>query len=158
MIPDAAIAQGLTAVEWPARLQRLTKGPLVEAIPADWTLWLDGGHNPGAGEALGAWSTTITEPLHVICGMLNTKDPRGFLQPLAAKAASLHAVSIPDEANTFPAAVTAAAGNDAGHRRVFEAETPAAAMATIRSMESGPAQILICGSLYLAGHILSENS
>lgn len=158
MIPDAAIAQGLTAVDWPARLQRLTKGPLVESIPADWTLWLDGGHNPGAGEALGTWSATITEPLHVICGMLNTKDPRGFLQPLAAKAASLHAVSIPGETNTFPAAVTAAAGNDAGHRRVFEAETPAAALATIRSMESGPAQILICGSLYLAGHILSENS
>ena len=158
MIPDAAIAQGLTAVEWPARLQRLTKGPLVEAIPADWTLWLDGGHNPGAGEALGAWSASITEPLHVICGMLNTKDPRGFLQPLAAKAASLHAVSIPGEANTFPAAVTATAGTDAGHRRVFEAETPAAALATIRSMESGPAQILICGSLYLAGHVLSKSS
>ncbi|MEZ5648743.1 MAG: folylpolyglutamate synthase/dihydrofolate synthase family protein [Alphaproteobacteria bacterium] len=160
-IPETAMAKGLTAVDWPARLQRLVKGPLVEAIPAEWALWLDGGHNPAAGEALGVWAAsmaaTIRQPLHLICGMLNTKDPRGFLAPLVGKAVSLHAVSIPGEANTFPAAATAAAGRDAGHQRVFEAESPATALTTIKAMEAGPAQILICGSLYLAGRVLVEN-
>ncbi|HET9068892.1 MAG TPA: folylpolyglutamate synthase/dihydrofolate synthase family protein, partial [Amaricoccus sp.] len=96
-LDEAACAAAVTAAEWPARLQRLRRGPLVEAAhPAE--LWLDGGHNPAAGTALAEALTRLPpRPLHLVTGMLRTKDAAGFLRPLAAGAASLHAVSIPGE-------------------------------------------------------------
>ena len=85
-----AIAAGLRQIEWPARLQRLTRGPLVEMLPPGWELWLDGGHNPGAGAVLAdvvaGWRD---RPLYLVVGMLNTKDAAGFLGPLAPHAKAL---------------------------------------------------------------------
>jgi len=141
--------------EWPARMQRLRRGPLVAAAP-EVELWLDGGHNPAAGEALAAVLATLPpRPTHVICGMLNTKDVEGFLRPLAAQAARLCAVSIPGAAATLPAEATCAAARAVG----FMAETAGsvgAALAAIAAAEPG-ARVLICGSLYLAGEVLREN-
>lgn len=153
---EAAYEAAMRDVTWPARMQRLVGGPLVErAGRAD--LWLDGGHNPAAGEALA--SVLAEGPVretHLICGMLNTKDIGGYLRPLAAQAQSLHAVSIPGEAATLPAAQTAAAARQAGFE-AFEAESVDAAMDAIL-VRSPDARILICGSLYLAGAILRENN
>ncbi len=109
------IADGLRHIDWPARLQHLTRGPLVEILPPGWELWLDGGHNPGAGEVLAATVADWRDrPLHLIVGMLNTKNAAGFLAPLAAHARSLHAVTIPGEENPLPAAIIAAAAHSVG--------------------------------------------
>ncbi len=153
---EATCRAAMENVRWPARLQRLRQGPLVAAA-AEAELWLDGGHNPAAGEALAEAVTRLRpeRPLHLVCGMLNTKDVRGYLRPLAARAASLHAVSIPGEANTLPAAETVAAARDAGHR-AEAADSVAEAVAAIVA-EDPHARILICGSLYLAGRVLQEN-
>ena len=95
---DGAIAEGLRTARWPARLQRLTRGPLVERLPATCELWLDGGHNPAAGQALAAsLNGPDRRPLHLVVGMLNTKDEPGFLRPLAPLAKSVHTVPVPDE-------------------------------------------------------------
>jgi dihydrofolate synthase/folylpolyglutamate synthase len=92
---------------------------------------------------------------HLICGMLNTKDIGGYLRPLAPHVASLHAVSIPGEANTLPADVTAAAATKAGII-AHEAHSVSEALADIRA-QNKESRILICGSLYLAGNILRSN-
>ena len=100
-ISDEAIAKGLAEVRWPGRLQRLTRGPLVDRLPPAWELWLDGGHNDSAGEVLGAqaarWRGTDGLPLKLIFGMLATKEPKDFLRPLSGFASSLRAVAIPGE-------------------------------------------------------------
>ncbi|WP_333713552.1 bifunctional folylpolyglutamate synthase/dihydrofolate synthase [Yoonia sp.] len=152
---EAACEAAVTRAYWPARMERLTKGALVDlAAPAQ--LWLDGGHNPAAGIAL---AETLRQqpprPTHLICGMLNTKDIAGYLRPLAGVAQSLTAVSIPGEANTIPAADTAAHANAVGlPARVADSVGHAISQIT----EDAPgARILICGSLYLAGHVLREN-
>ncbi|ANB33097.1 dihydrofolate synthase/folylpolyglutamate synthase [Rhodovulum sulfidophilum] len=152
---ETACEAAVTRAEWPARLQRLRHGPLVEtAGPAE--LWLDGGHNPAAGIALAeAVRRLPTRPLHLVCGMLNTKDVTGFMRPLAAVAESLTAVSIPGEAATLPAAETCSAARGAG----LDAETAGdvqEAVSRIAARTPG-ARILICGSLYLAGRVLREN-
>jgi dihydrofolate synthase/folylpolyglutamate synthase len=155
---DAATAKGLRTVEWPARLQRLTRGPLVRALPAATELWLDGGHNPAAGEALAAsLNGADRRPLHLVVGMLSTKDEMGFLRPLAPLARTIHTVPVPDEPasrDPFEAAAEA--------RRVGVAATAApdvaSALAAILSADPAPACVLVCGSLYLAGHILRENA
>jgi dihydrofolate synthase / folylpolyglutamate synthase len=151
-----AVAEGLRHIEWPARLQHLTKGPLVAALPAGWELWLDGGHNPGAGEVLAAAAANWRDrPLDLIVGMLNTKDAAGFLAPLAAHARALYAVTIPGEENPLPAAATAAAAHSVG-LAAHEAPSVAVALNAITA-DRTPARVLICGSLHLTGVVLAEN-
>ncbi len=153
---EAECAAAVTDAFWPARLQRLRQGSLVEAAGRA-ELWLDGGHNPAAGEALAEALGRLPErPTHLICGMLNTKDIGGYLRPLARVAASLHAVSIPGEVNTLSAGQTHAAATAAGIRSTVS-DTVVGAIHDIVATDPG-ALILICGSLYLAGNVLRENS
>ncbi|WP_027245397.1 bifunctional folylpolyglutamate synthase/dihydrofolate synthase [Leisingera daeponensis] len=152
---EAACEAAMLNAEWPARMQRLKTGPLIEAAP-EAELWLDGGHNAAAGVALADVLAKLPErPTHLICGMLNTKDVRGYMAPLAPHVASLTAVSIPGEANTLSAGETEAAARSVGIE-AGTAENPLAALQAIAAKDP-QARVLICGSLYLAGHILREN-
>lgn len=152
---EVACEAAVTSAYWPARMEKLTAGPLVDlAAPAE--LWLDGGHNPAAGRALAdTLRAQPKRPTHLICGMLNTKDIAGYLAPLADVAQTLTAVSIPDEVNTIPAAQTAAKAQEVGLAAVVADSVPDA-IKTITTQDPN-ARILICGSLYLAGHVMREN-
>ena len=155
-IDTEAIAAGLRQIEWPARLQRLGRGPLVEMLPPGWELWLDGGHNPSAGEALAAMAERWRDrPLYLIVGMLNTKDPGGFLRPLAPHARLLEAVAIPGEENPHSAAQLVADARVVGMTAV-QAETIESALRDIVG-RAATGRVLICGSLHLAGVVLAEN-
>jgi dihydrofolate synthase/folylpolyglutamate synthase len=155
-ISPVAITSGLRGIEWPARMQRLARGPLVEMLPSGWELWLDGGHNPGAGEVLAEIAANWHDrPHYLIVGMLNTKDAAGFLAPLAAHAQALWAVTIPGEQNPLPADKITDAARSVG-LRARAAPSVAEALAAIIA-DAGPARILICGSLHLAGIVLGEN-
>ena len=150
-----ACEAAVTQAQWPARMQRLRAGPLTDAAP-DAELWLDGGHNAAAGEALGALLAEMPKrPTYLICGMLNTKDIGGYLRPLASHAGTLFAVSIPGEAATLPASETADAARKAG-MIALEADSVGDALARIVAHDA-TARVLICGSLYLAGGVLREN-
>ncbi|MDO5613085.1 MAG: folylpolyglutamate synthase/dihydrofolate synthase family protein [Paracoccus sp. (in: a-proteobacteria)] len=146
----------VTRADWPARMQRLRHGPLIDAAGPDAELWLDGGHNPAGGSAVAATLAALPHrPTHLICGMLNTKDVTGYMQPLVAHADSLTAVPIPGEPNTLTASETAAAAQQAGIAAT-EADSVLNAIRAITQTEPR-ARILICGSLYLAGRVLQEN-
>ncbi|SEN14099.1 dihydrofolate synthase / folylpolyglutamate synthase [Pseudorhodobacter antarcticus] len=152
-VGDAEAA--VTRAEWPARMQRLRHGPLIDAAPQV-ELWLDGGHNPAGGMAVAATLAQMpTRPTHLICGMLNTKDIGGYLRPLAPHVTTLSAVSIPGEAATLPASATHAAALAAGMKAV-EAASVLDALRAIAGVDP-TARVLICGSLYLAGQVLREN-
>lgn len=152
---EDACEAAVTKAFWPARMQRLSQGPLFDVAP-NAELWLDGGHNPAAGKAIAATLDRLPKrPTHLICGMLNTKDITGYLQPVARHAESLTAVSIPGEANTLPAETTAEAAAKVG-MAASTADSVSEALTAI--MEQDPsARVLICGSLYLAGNVLREN-
>jgi len=154
-LDDTACEAAVTRAEWPARMQRLRKGPLVDAARQA-ELWLDGGHNPAAGMAIAAHLSEIVQrPTYLICGMLNTKDIGGYLRPLSG-AEALYAVSIPGEVNTLSADATAAAAREAGIE-AHEAADVATALAAILRRDPA-ARVLICGSLYLAGNILKTHA
>ncbi|RNF34964.1 bifunctional folylpolyglutamate synthase/dihydrofolate synthase [Paracoccus methylarcula] len=153
---EAQARAAVTRAEWPARMQRLTRGPLIDAAAPQAELWLDGGHNPAGGEALAAILGNLPpRPTHLVCGMLNTKDVTGYLRPLAPHAASLTAIDIEGEPNTLPASDTASFAKQVG----MQAGTADSAQDAVqRITDADPrARILICGSLYLAGRILREN-
>ena len=152
---EAAYEGAVTQVTWPARMQRLREGALAD-LAQNAELWLDGGHNPAAGKAIAATLDTLPKrPTHLICGMLNTKDIAGYLRPMSAHAPHLTAVSIPGEAATLSAQDTAEHARRAG----FQATTAASVTEAIAQVieQTPSARILICGSLYLAGHVLRLN-
>ena len=152
---QAACEAAVTKAYWPARMQRLRVGPLVESAPGV-ELWLDGGHNPAGGAAVAATLARMpVRETHLICGMLNTKDVRGYMEPLAPHVTRLHAVSIPGEKNTLPAEVTRDAALSVGMDAVVAGSVAEALVAIVA--ESPGARVLICGSLYLAGGVLREN-
>ncbi|UTS79037.1 bifunctional folylpolyglutamate synthase/dihydrofolate synthase [Phaeobacter piscinae] len=152
---EAACEAAMANAEWPARMQKLKTGPLVDAAPAA-ELWLDGGHNAAAGLALAEVLAALpARPTHLICGMLNTKDVSGYMAPLAPHVESLTAISIPDEVNTLSAEETEAAAKSVGIK-ADTAESTLAALQVITAKDP-QARVLICGSLYLAGHILRDN-
>jgi dihydrofolate synthase/folylpolyglutamate synthase len=140
---------GVAHAEWPARLQRLY-GYLARLLPTDWELWLDGGHNPGAGVVLAdhlkGW---VDRPIHLVVGMKQAKDSAEFLHPLLPLAATVWAVREPDQHAALPVEAIVAASNGIARPgpRVIDA---------LRDIPrgEGPARVLICGSLYLAGEIL----
>ena len=149
---EAAVSQA----HWPARMQKLKTGPIIDSAP-DAEIWLDGGHNPAAGQAIGHHLRTLAKRhTYLICGMLNTKDISGYLNPISPHVEKLIAVSIPGEMNTLPAADTAAAAGEAG----IQAETADDVLSATREIvKNDPnARILICGSLYLAGNILRNHA
>ncbi len=154
--PDAALEAAVTHAEWPARMQKLRSGPLVDAAaPAE--IWLDGGHNPAAGKVLAETLRSLPErPLHMVCGMLRTKDATGYLSAFQGLAETLTAVDIPGEAATLSAHETAEAAGEAGLSAGTATDLDAAISRIVR--EAPGSRILICGSLYLAGHVLRENS
>jgi dihydrofolate synthase/folylpolyglutamate synthase len=155
-LSPASIAEGLRHIDWPARFQRLRRGPLVDRLPTGWELWLDGGHNPAAGEVIAdvakGWED---RPLDLIVGMLKTKDASGFLAPLAPHARTLLAVTIPGEENPHPAAEIVVSGRSVGIAAREAASVDDALRDIVR--QPGPARILICGSLHFAGVVLADN-
>ncbi|WP_299623173.1 folylpolyglutamate synthase/dihydrofolate synthase family protein [Pelagibius sp.] len=156
-LDDRAIDRGVAGAEWRGRLHPLTRGPLATSLPEDWELWLDGGHNPAAGQALAetlqGWRD---RPLHLVYGMLDTKAAAGFLAPLAPLARDLKAVAIPGEAASLSAEAAAGHAREAGHDAAAAASV-ADALQSIVESSAPPGRILICGSLYLAGQVLAEN-
>ena len=148
-ISDTAIAAGIAAAEWPARLQQL-HGRLAHTLPPGWELWLDGGHNPGAGEIIGAHLATWHDrPVHLIVGMKDSKDAVGFLRPLLPHVTTLWAVAEPGQHSALPVEAIVAASGGAARPGPHVAD----ALAAI-AREPGPGRVLICGTLYLAGEVL----
>ncbi len=149
MLGDAAIGRGVAAAEWPARMQLLT-GPLARVLPADWELWLDGGHNPGGGVVLGEQLARWADrPVHLLVGMKQAKDSVEFLRPLLPHAATVWAVAEPGQHLALPIErIIAASGGVAR-----PGPDVRAALAQL-PRDGRPARVLICGSLYLAGEVL----
>ena len=160
-IDDGAIRKGLATVDWPARLQRLTRGPLVEALPPGCELWLDGGHNEDCGIALARMAAEWAKepaplPLYLVFGMLTTKDASGFLRPLARHAQAARAVPFPEGHSAYTPQEACARAAEVG-LDCAPANDIGAALEDLLATQPAPMRILICGSLYLAGAVLARN-
>lgn len=157
-VAEAALKAAPLWANWPARLQRLDKGPLLAALPDDAAAWLDGGHNAGAGEAIARYfHTDILQGgrLHLIIGMLANKDIDAFLAPFAGKIEHIHALPVPGHdhhpAERFEHVARAWQVGFSVH------EEPASAVRMIAGSQSTSPKLLFAGSLYLAGQLLRLN-
>lgn len=160
---EHAVEQAMADVVWPGRMQKLTQGKLVDLAPEGAEIWLDGGHNPGAGivvaEAMAEQEEKDPRPLFLISGMINTKDQSGYFH--AFKGLARHVYTVPGSFSD------AGVPNDELAVRAAEAGLSAEPVSSVASAlmllhdtwdrEEAPPRILICGSLYLSGTVLAEN-
>lgn len=164
LLPDEdTVARGLKTVNWPGRLQSVTHGELVDMCPAGSEIWLDGGHNPGAGlsiaQFMGEQEERAPRPLYLVAGMLTTKDPVGFFRPFDGLVRHVGTVPIvstttgrtPEEL----ADLARCAGLEATPFQSLDAAL--ADVAACAAKDGEPPRILICGSLYLAGEVLARS-
>lgn len=168
-ITQEHIAEGLASAVWPARLQKLTRGPYAEMLPSTMQLWLDGGHNQQGGEVLAAWLAEQNKPVYAICGMMGTKDASGYLQAIAPYVSKLYAVAIPNEATCKKPSEIVASAQAAGIKAEAAESVEAALAAIVSSPHPNPppqagegnnnqsALVAIIGSLYLAGFVLQKH-
>ncbi len=152
-INDNVIGAGIRSTFWAGRLQKLTTAS-TKSFPKGWSLWIDGGHNPGAAEAL---ATTVSQwqqkPLHIVFGYINSRDPKEFLRPLANYIKTLNAITIPGEASSMSAKECKLAAQQLGITASVSSDFMEAVDKIIK-VSSKPGRILICGSLYLVGAVL----
>jgi dihydrofolate synthase / folylpolyglutamate synthase len=160
-IDAPAFETGVANAEWPARMQRLTAGPLVDQGPPGGEIWLDGGHNAEGGRvtaaALGDLEERVSRPLVVIVGMMANKDARGFLANFAGLTRHIIAVTIPGRDGAMPLDRLMDAARSLSMRVESAASVETALQAVASLAYETPPRILITGSLYLAGHVLASN-
>ena len=160
-ISPAAFEAGMVKADWPARLQRLAAGRLVDLAPAGSELWLDGGHNPDGGRAIAAALADLEErvsrPLVLIVGMLANKDCAGFLSNFTGLARRMIAVPVPGAEKGLTAEAVADAARAIGLPATSRDNLDEALEAARKLDLDPPPRILITGSLYLAGEVLREN-
>ena len=158
LAPDiGALSLGMRTARWPARLQHLASGRLVSMLGRERELWLDGGHNPAAGRVLADMAKTWSDrPLDMVIGMMNTKDPAGFIRPLAPLVRRAIAVEIPGERNSFPVDETLGFLKAAG-LMAEKASGIEDAIERLSFPSCERSRVLVCGSLYLAGRTLLAN-
>ena len=159
-IPASALRAAMGWADWPARLQNVRGGALVEKLPPGAELWIDGGHNPSAGRVIGDFlrsHVAIDRPLHIVMGLLENKDAAGFLAAMGQLHARFHMVPVRGHAHHRPtelAEIASLAGFTAVACDGIEATIAAIAR---RHAGSAPPTVLIAGSLYLAGEALALN-
>jgi dihydrofolate synthase/folylpolyglutamate synthase len=160
-IDHAVFENGIVNAEWPARMQRLTSGALIDQAPTGSEIWLDGGHNADGGRvvaaALGDLEERVSRPLVVIVGMMGNKDAGGFLANFAGLTRHIIAVPIPDRDQAMSVDMLADAARRLGMRVETSGSVEAALHSLTRLTYEVPPRILITGSLYLAGHVLASN-
>ncbi|MBB5044257.1 bifunctional folylpolyglutamate synthase/dihydrofolate synthase [Shinella fusca] len=162
-VTEHAMEIGLAHVEWPGRLQRLTDGALARLAPRGSEIWVDGGHNPGAGQVIAETMASFEErdarPLFLVTGMINTKDPVGYFEPFGGLAERVFTVPIRgSDAGLDPVALAgdaARAGLDV--EPLSSVADALAEISRITAEDAVPPRILIGGSLYLVGDVLADN-
>lgn len=156
-IPEAAMRAAADWAHWPARMQRLSDGPLLARLPRGSDLWLDGAHNPNAAQPVARALRTLAKrrPVTLILGMLANKDAEAVIRILSPSVGHVIAIPVPGHAHHAPEALAAIArtyGTTAD-----TAPFPAEALDRIADGSDQPNLVLIAGSLYLAGEVLAAN-
>ncbi|MEP6564482.1 MAG: folylpolyglutamate synthase/dihydrofolate synthase family protein [Mesorhizobium sp.] len=160
-ISHRAAEKAMASVVWPGRMQKLSQGRLVDLAPKGADIWLDGGHNPGAGvvvaEALAEQEEKHPRPLFLISGMINTKDQSGYFGAFKGLVRHVYTVPVSTSEAGVPNDELAIRATEAGLTAEPVSSVASALMLLRDTWDGPPPRILIGGSLYFVGAVLAEN-
>ena len=150
-INDKCFVQGITTAKWPARMQNISDSPYGHLLNEGSELWLDGGHNPAAGQVIA--DSFKDRKLILICGMMENKDTSGYLENLKTQITELYGVHVDGEASHPATDIVKFAWS-----LRIKAETANSVEEALRKIgNEREVTVVICGSLYLAGQVLGDN-
>ncbi len=150
------ISAGLAGASWPARLQPLPDMARDHGLPSGWELWLDGGHNSGAARALTAWAAERDRPFYLVVGILQRKDVKGFLEPFSGNTGGIVAIPVPSSTPSVEPVELVRTAKQVGIDDAHQADGVEEALKVLVEGTNPPGDIVICGSLYLAGAVLED--
>ena len=156
-ISEEHIAQGISKAFWPARLQKLSEGAIVNQLPDNLEIWVDGAHNEAGAHVLSLWlDERPIMPTYMIFGMTKGRDCKKFLTHFMGKIKYLAGVLIEAEPASYSGDYVA---NEAKTLNIDSSgyDSIEEAVSFISASEKNKARIIVCGSLYLAGDILYKN-
>jgi dihydrofolate synthase / folylpolyglutamate synthase len=159
-VRESALKAAMGWAEWPARLQKLSEGPLHSQLPQGSELWLDGGHNPAAARAVADFfraHVPAARPFHIVFGLLENKDAPGVLKPFRNRSITLHAVPVPGHAHHSPESLAADARSNGLNGMAAASVEDALSWIGRHADRARPPIVLVFGSLYLAGEVLRTN-
>ncbi len=161
-VSPEAFAQGMLDVTWPGRLEKLPSGKITKALGNKTDIWIDGGHNPSAGEAIAAelsrQNTGSSRKTLLICGMINTKEPLGYFKPFEKLGAEVITVPVAMSEASIASDDLAEVAKQAGLKTQSTTSLKAAIEQTAHKLkENSDLRILFCGSLYMVGEVLELN-
>jgi dihydrofolate synthase / folylpolyglutamate synthase len=149
-ISNEAIAKGIANTKWPGRLQ--------------WYTWrnqrilIDGAHNPDGAKVLSLFVAGHSrQSRHWVMGMLATKSHQAVLQYLLQPGDSLYLVPVPGHNSAALPELLATAKTVCPNLKaalVFNDVQVALQAATIAAKKDE--LVILCGSLYLLGHFLTQ--
>ena len=148
LLRPGRINDALTALRLDGRMQRLDRDPR----------WLfDVAHNPAAATALAAALRADPAPGRTIAilGLLDDKDVAGVLAPLVPVVDQWIAVTA-DSPRAVPAAKIAGQVAEVAGSECTVAPTIAAAITAATNLAGADDRILVTGSFYLVGPMISE--
>jgi dihydrofolate synthase/folylpolyglutamate synthase len=154
-ISDEALAQGIRSARWAGRLHLLGHGPLTAKLPGK-RVWIDGGHNRHAAKAI-AKAMADHAPFDAIFALTATRRVADVLGPVAPLIRKAHTVPIAGHVHHDPRDIAMIAQARVGPRLCYPAFTLDQAIERLAGDPDGAADILIFGSLYLAGQALAAN-
>ncbi|HYG30241.1 MAG TPA: folylpolyglutamate synthase/dihydrofolate synthase family protein [Allosphingosinicella sp.] len=159
-VPDSALRAAMGWADWPARLQRLARGPLNDLLPREAELWLDGGHNPAAARVVGDYfrdHVPADRPFHIVLGLLANKDSAGMLKPFQGRSVTFHPIPVEGHQHHLPADLARVAKENGLSAVPAGGVADALGWIARHADRARPPVVLILGSLYLAGEVLRKN-
>lgn len=161
-VTPEAFAQGMLDVTWPGRLEKLPAGKITKQLGEHADIWIDGGHNPAAGEAISAellrQNAGLNRKTLLICGMINTKEPFGYFKPFEKLGAEVITVPVAQSEAGIAPQDLAKVADEAGLKTQSTNSLQAGIEQAKKHLAKNPdTRILFCGSLYMVGEVLGQN-
>jgi len=144
-ISKADILRGLAQVDFPGRMQIISRAPLIV---------VDGGHNPGASHSLKETLRDYFKPKRsiLVIGVSNDKDIPGIVQELAPVFDSVIATRADNPRSAKPEVLSAEFRKHGRESRV--AENIPQALGEAQSMAGKDDLVCVTGSLFVVGEAL----
>lgn len=156
-ISQEDIAYGIANATWPARLQKLTEGNIINKIPDNFEIWVDGAHNPAGARALSLWlKDQVLMPTYMIFGMTRGRNCQEFLSNFTGDIVHIAGVLIEAEPESYGGEFIRSQAELSGFKSSAH-DSIDEALSQIINIETTKARIIVCGSLYLAGDLLNQN-
>ena len=152
-VPQRTIIRTIPKIQFEGRIQYLIKGKLKKLLKPNEQLLIDGCHSMASGKNLYDYLKTLKEPIYGIWGMQKNKLPENFIKSFNRIFKKIITVKILNEPNALKAEQLKSIA-----QKYMPTKTAPNIQSALKQLSSKEKKtIVVFGSLYLMGDVLSKN-